>query len=134
MQSKSQEQRETFKIDKSMKKKYVRNEHGINIKVCCASCKLRKIESDEGHVCGLNDKEVKACHRCKHWEMSRRLQNAGMSGGRIKSWRYLTYYRERWIAQREALIAGKITANEMLTVEDIRREYEQEFGSIYINF
>ncbi len=117
-----------------MKKMYVRNEHGVMIKMCCASCKLRKIESDEGRVCGLNGNKVKASHCCKQWEMSRRLQNAGMSGGRVKSWRYLTYYRERWVAQREALIAGRITADAMLTVEDIRREFEQEQGSIYINF
>ena len=116
-----------------MKMKYVRNEHGINIKTCCASCKKRKITSDQGRVCSLNGNKVKASHCCKHWEMTPRLQNAGMSGGRIKSWRYLTYYRERWVAQREALTAGKMTADEMLTVEDFRREFEQELGSIYIN-
>ena len=44
-----------------MKKKYVRNEHGINIKMCCASCKLRKIESGEMDIDSLaeNLKEAK---------------------------------------------------------------------------
>lgn len=116
-----------------MKKKYVRNEHGINIKVCCASCKLRKITSDRGRVCSLNENMVKAGNCCAQWEMNRRLQNAGMSGGQVKSWRYLSYYRERWTEQREALTAGRITAAAMLSGEDIRQEYEQEQGSIYIN-
>ena len=121
-------------MEKAMKKNFVRNEHGVNIKVCCASCKQRKVESDSGRVCRLSGCEVKSNHCCQQWEMNRRLQNAGMSGGRVKSWRYLTYYRERWIAQREAVIAGQISADVMLTVEDIRREYEQEHGSIFINF
>lgn len=116
-----------------MKKKYVRNEHGINIKVCCASCKLRKITSDRCRVCGLSGKKVKANHCCDQWEMSRRLQNAGMSGGKVKSYRYLTYHRKRWIEQREALTSGRITAAAILSAEDIREEYEQEHGSIYIN-
>ena len=116
-----------------MNRKYVRNEHGIDIKMCCASCKMRKITSDRGRVCCLSGNKVKAGHCCNQWEMSRRLQNAGMSGGQVKSWRYLSYYRERWAEQREALTSGRITAAAMLSAEDIREEYEQEHGSIYIN-
>ena len=116
-----------------MEKKYVRNEHGINIKVCCASCKQRKITSDRGRVCGLSGNKVKAGNCCDQWEMNRRLQNAGMSGGQVKSWRYLSYYRERWTEQREALTSGRITAAAMLSAENIREKYEQEQGSIYIN-
>jgi hypothetical protein len=65
--------------------------------------------------------------------MNRRLQNAGMSGGKVKSRRYLSYFRERWVEQREALTSGRITATAMLSTEEIREEYEQEQGSIYIN-
>ena len=66
--------------------------------------------------------------------MSRRMQNAGMSGGLVKSWSYLCYCRERWIQQREAVIAGRIKADEMLSVADIRKVFAEEHGSIYINF
>ena len=117
-----------------MKRKFTRNEHGVKVKMCCASCQKRKITSEEGRVCGLSGKPVSGCHRCKHWEMSRRLQNAGMSGGLVKSWSYLCYYRERWIGQREDVIARRIKADEMLSTADIRKEFEQEHGSIYINF
>ena len=116
-----------------MKKKCVRNEHGINIKMCCASCKQRKITSDRGRVCGLTSNKVKAGNCCNQWEMTPRLQNAGLSGGQVKSWRYLSYYRERWTEQRDALTSGRITAATMLSAEEIREEYEQEQGSIYIN-
>ena len=117
-----------------MKKQFTRNEHGVKVKMCCASCQKRKITSEEGRACGLSGKPVSGCNRCKHWEMSRRMQNAGMSGGQVKSWSYLCYYRERWIQQREDVIAGRIKADEMLSVADIRKEFEQEHGSIYINF
>ena len=116
-----------------MKIEYVRNEHGINIKVCCASCKMRKITSQRGRVCGLRGNKVKAGNCCDRWEMNRRLQNAGMSGGQVKSWRYLSYYRERWTEQRSALLEGRITATQMLSVKEIRDEFETENGSIYIN-
>lgn len=117
-----------------MKKNYVRNMHGVKIKMCCASCKERLMTSDRGRVCGLNGCQVFGCQCCEHWEMEPLLQNAGMSGGQIKSRRYLRYYRERWTEQREALMTKRIQATELLTREDIRREYEQEYGSIYINF
>ncbi len=117
-----------------MKKNDVRNMHGVKIKMCCASCKERLMTSDRGRVCGLNGCQVFGCQCCKHWDMEPLLQNAGMSGGQIKSRRYLRYYRERWTEQLEALMTKRIQATELLTREDIRREYEQEYGSIYINF
>ena len=117
-----------------MKKKYVRNEHGINIKVCCASCKQRQITSEQGRMCELKGCKVKGWQCCKQWEMNPLLQNAGMSGGQIKSRHYLSYYRERWTEQRKAVEAGRLQVDEMLSTKDIRREYEQEHGSIYINF
>ena len=117
-----------------MKRKFTRNEHGVKVTMCCASCKKRVITCEESRVCGLSGEQVSGSDRCEHWEMSRRLHNAGMSGGKVKSWRYLCYYRERWIQQREAVIAGRIEADEMLSVADIRKEFEQEHGSIFINF
>lgn len=117
-----------------MKKNYVRNEHGVKIKMCCASCRMRKVSSDEGRVCKLSGNPVKGCGCCNKWQMNQRLQNAGMSGGQIKSWRYLTYYRERWTEQREAVEAGRIQAVAVLSAKEIRMKFEQEHGSIYINF
>lgn len=112
--------------------KFKRNENGINIKVCCASCKRRKM-TEECRLCELTSKEVKSSRRCKKWEMNSRLQNAGMGIGKVKSWRYLSYYRERYIEQREALIDGRITAAQIKSAIEIRKEYEEEYGSVFID-
>lgn len=117
-----------------MGKDYARNEHGVKVKKCCASCKMREIKSEGGRICSLNGKPVEGSHCCKQWEMRRRMQNAGMSGGQIKSWRYLTYYRERWIQQRDAFYAKRIRPSELLSAKDFRKEFEKEHGSIYVKF
>lgn len=117
-----------------MKKQFVRNEHGVAIRMCCASCKMRRLTSDDSRVCKLTGRIVTRTRLCKQWVLAPRLQSAGRSGGRIKSRQYLSYYRERWSAQREAVEAGRIAVEELLSADDIRREFEAQFGSIYINF
>ena len=89
-----------------MKKQFFRNEHGVAIRMCCASCKMRRLTSDDSRVCKLTGRIVTRTRLCKQWVLAPRLQSAGRSGGRIKSWQYLSYYRERWSAQREAVEAG----------------------------
>ena len=112
----------------------MRNRNGIEIKKCCASCRFRQINSEKGRFCKKHQKKVKAGWLCEDWEISKGLQGAGDSGGRIKSWKYLTYYRERWTEQRESYQAGGLRIESLLTTEQIRKEYEEQFGSIYISF
>ena len=110
------------------------NQHGIPIKMCCASCSKRKVNNDEGRYCERNGTAVTGSQYCRKWVLSPLLQNAGKGGGQIKGIGYLNYYRERRIKQHNNLKAGRITANELLSAADIRREYEREHGSIYLNF
>ena len=118
-----------------MKRKILtqKNHFGVAVKQCCASCKMRKITSDGNRTCGLSGKKVASGHCCSRWTVSTRLHNAGMGGGQVKSWHYLSYYRERWTEQREALIAGRIQATQMLSAEYIRQEFEKEVGPVFIN-
>ena len=46
----------------------VRNEHGVKVKRCCASCLHKEITNE----------------RCKQWQMSEGLINAGMSMGVVR--------------------------------------------------
>ena len=110
------------------------NRNGIVIKKCCASCRFRQISSEKGRFCKKHQKKVKAGWLCEDWDISKGLQGAGDSGGRIKSWKYLTYYRERWTEQRESYEADRLRIDNLLTTEHIREEYEEQFGSIYISF
>ncbi len=111
-----------------------RNAHGVGVKACCASCKMRKLPAEGGRVCKLSGKHVEAKSRCDKWEMSPLLRNAGMSGGRVKNWQYLCFYRRRYLQQRDELMARRISAENVKTTADIRREYEQRNGSIYLDF
>ena len=112
--------------------KYERNENGINVKVCCASCKFREFEQEGDRICGRTQKYVVSSHRCKKWELHQQLRNAGQGIGKVKRWRYLSYYRELWIAQRDALETGRIDGSKVKGVEDFRKEYEKEYGKIFI--
>ena len=111
----------------------MRNRNGIEIKKCCASCRFRQISSEKGRFCIKHQKKVKAGWLCEDWKMSPNLEHAGDAGGQVKCAKYLDYYRKRWVGQREAVIAGKMKPEDMLTAEQIRKEFEQEHGSIFIN-
>ena len=109
-----------------------RNMHGIEIKACCASCEHKVINND-GRFCGLEKTRVASGHCCNRWQMDKRLQKAGRGGGKVKKCHYLTFFIERWIEQRSALEAGRISVGQLRTVEDIRKEYHEQYGSEFVN-
>ena len=111
----------------------MRNRNGIEIKKCCASCRFRQISSEKGRFCKKHKKTVKAGWLCKDWEMNPDLEHAGDSGGQVKCTKYLDYYRKRWLEQREAVITGNMKPEDMLTTEQIRKEYNEQYGSEFIN-
>ena len=111
----------------------MRNKNGVEVREICAACNRRLMKSD-GRYCSLDGSEVDSGHSCSNWKLNELLQGAGNSGGKIKSSDYLRYFRERWIGQRDDLEAGRIEADSLLTTEQIREEYEEQFGSIYISF
>ena len=51
------------------------NGHYVRVKKWCASCE---------HICGLMQLKVKGEFVCPRWQLSSGLQNAGMSGGKVK--------------------------------------------------
>ena len=56
----------------------VRNAHGVKVKRCCASCQHKYIEKDGTRVCALMMLKVGQRFRCKQWQMSDGLKNAGL--------------------------------------------------------
>ena len=121
-----------LKIMGKKKFKFKRNENGINIKVCCASCKFREFNQEGDRICGRIQKDVKASHHFKKWEHHEQLRNAGLGIGKVKSWKYLSYYRGLWIEQREALEARRIDGTMVKSAEEFRKEYEKEYGSVVV--
>lgn len=62
----------------------VRNAHGVKVKRCCASCEHKDIDSEGTRICQLMQLKVQQRFRCKQWQMSKGLQNAGLSGGVVR--------------------------------------------------
>ena len=62
----------------------VRNEHGVKVKRCCASCLHKEITNEGARVCALMVLKVEQKFKCKQWQMSDGLKNAGKGGGVVK--------------------------------------------------
>ncbi len=64
---------------------YVRNKHGIPVKVICASCdKKRCIDSLRFRKCVLAGKKTRPGYCCPKWRMSQGMGNAGEAGGVVR--------------------------------------------------
>ena len=62
---------------------WVRNEYHIRVKKCCASCAMKEILKDGTRVCSQMQLKVESSFKCKMWEMSEGLRNAGLQRGGV---------------------------------------------------
>ena len=62
----------------------VRNAHGVKVKRCCASCQHKCVEADGTRVCALKMMMVEQKFKCKQWQMSDGMKNAGKGGGVVR--------------------------------------------------
>ena len=62
----------------------VKNKHCVKVKRCCASCLHKEITNEGARVCALMELKVEQMFRCKKWQMSKGLENAGKSGGVVR--------------------------------------------------
>ena len=62
----------------------VRNAHGVKVKRCCASCQHKCINGDGTRFCTQMLIKVEQKFKCKQWQMSDGLKNAGKSGGVVR--------------------------------------------------
>ena len=73
----------------------MRNEHGIEIKECCASCRFKdSTRLISARFCTQHHKSVKPRGHCKQWEMSEQMEAAGSGRGKVKKKAYLKYVIE----------------------------------------
>ena len=104
------------------------NAFGIYVKPCCASCAHKCLNRTVSQrVCKEHNKEVRAWECCKSWKMNKALKSLCMSQGSVKRREYQLYLLS--IRQHEA--ENNVEAE--MDIEDIRREFESQFGSIYAN-
>ena len=67
-----------------MKITSVRNAYGVKVKRCCASCQHKCIEKDGTRVCAQMMIKVEQKFKCKQWQMSDGVKNAGRGGGVVR--------------------------------------------------
>ena len=114
-----------------MKHQVTRNQHGIEVKKCCASCKHKDLTRLVlARYCSQHHKKVKPRECCKQWEMSEQMEAAGSSGGKVKKKAYLKYVLE--VREDESLADQLGIKFPHKSIEQIRRDFEEKNGSIYV--
>ena len=120
----------------------MRNQHGIEVRECCASCKHKDLTRlISSRFCLQHLKSVKPRGHCKQWAMSEQMQAAGLSGGKVKKKAYLKFVLE--VRADERLRVGERSSGMSLadqlgikfphkSIEQIRRDFEEKNGSIYV--
>ena len=109
-----------------------KNHFRIAVKKCCASCARKDLtRAVSARWCEKHEKKVMACDYCNRWRMSRQLRMAGFARGKVKRIEYLRYL----MAEREieSVAEQNGLTIEAKNIEQIRVEFEKEYGSIYIN-
>ena len=110
----------------------MRNQYGIEVKECCASCRHKDLTRlMSSRFCLQHQKKVKPRECCEQWEMSEQMQAAGLSGGKVKKKAYLKYVIE--VREDESLADQLKIQIPHKSLEQIRQDFEEKNGSIYLS-
>ena len=114
-----------------MKRQVTRNQHGIEVKKCCASCKHKDLTRLVlARYCSQHHEKVKPRECCEQWEMSEQMEAAGSGRGKVKKKAYLKYVLD--VREDESLADQLGIKFPHKSIEQIRRDYEEKNGSIYV--
>ena len=115
------------------KKTFVSNGHGIKVCKICASCQHKGIENDGTRICQLMQLKVQQKFKCPKWQPAESFAQAGSSKGKVKRREYLMFVFETRMQEREKLDQELISAEEVATLDSLRKRFEEETGlSAYI--
>ena len=124
---------ETKTIPKKARMPQERNKFGVVVNCCCASCSLKDLtRKTTARLCLKNGKEITKPGEsvCASWAMSEELRMAGLGRDRVKCKEYLMYLlavREKEGSLEQSGLDVKPKSN-----DEIRAEFEKQYGSIYI--
>ena len=109
----------------------MRNDHGIEIRECCASCKYKDLTRlMASRFCLQHQKKVKPRECCEQWAMSEQMEAAGSSGGKIKKKAYLRFVLQ--VREDESLAEQLKVQIPHKSLAEIRQDFEEKNGSIYV--
>lgn len=100
---------------KNVEKTTVKNNFGVDIVVCCASCEFKAFKNDKARLCTLSKLETHPSEFCSSWKMADHLQLCGRGGGRVKRKAWFDYVKE--FGRSEHSI----------------KEFERQYGSRFLN-
>lgn len=114
---------------------FTKNNFGIGICECCASCKHRQLDN-RTRICLAGEGAVPSNYVCGQWEMSDSYVNVGKGGGRIKKREYLLYAVDRLMEDNSAAVAAIANGRQhtRVTLAEIRNDFMKKFKtkSIYV--
>ena len=114
-----------------MKHQVTRNQHGIEVKKCCASCKHKDLTRLVlARYCSQLHEKVKPRECCEQWEMSEQMEAAGSGGGKVKKKAYLKYVLD--VREDESLADQLGIKFPHKSIGQIRKDFEEKNGSIYV--
>ena len=114
-----------------MKRQVTRNQHGIEVKKCCASCKHKDLTRLVlARYCSQHHEKVKPRECCEQWEMSEQMEAAGSGGGKVKKKAYLKYVLD--VREDESLADRLGIKFPHKSIGQIRKDFEEKNGSIYV--
>ena len=114
-----------------MKRQVTRNQHGIEVKKCCASCKHKDLTRLVlARYCSQHHEKVKPRECCEQWEMSEQMEAAGSGGGKVKKKAYLKYVLD--VREDESLADQLGIQFPHKSIEQIRKDFEEKNGSMYV--
>ena len=110
----------------------MRNQYGIRIKKCCASCRHKDATRlMTMRRCMEHDRDVKPGNTCSLWKMADHLKAAGSGLGCIKRKDYLRYVLEVRAEEAERADRGEQVVSK--SIGEIRAAFTKEHGTIFIN-
>ena len=114
-----------------MKHQVTKNQHGIEVKKCCASCKHKDLTRLVlARYCSQHHEKVKPRECCEQWEMSEQMEAAGSGGGKVKKKAYLKYVLD--VREDESLADQLGIKFPHKSIGQIRKDFEEKNGSIYV--
>ena len=109
----------------------MRNSHGVEIRECCASCKFKDLTRlMSSRFCLQHHKKVKPRECCEQWAMSEQMEAAGSGRGKVKKKAYLRFVLQ--VREDESLADQLKVQIPHKTLTEIRRDFEEKNGSIYV--
>lgn len=113
-------------------KQFVKNAYGVDICMCCASCKFKEIDKTL-RICTNGEGHVPSSWVCEDWEICPEFEKAGSAQGKVKKKAYLMYLLSRLMQDKAASIAAaeRGLIHTRVSIAEIRREFEKKNKTIY---